>query len=56
MSAPGDAPKSAPKIPLAQGAVIQVEQTVWDSRWKSSVVAMTDEQSDTADLQDGELG
>jgi len=56
MSAPDDAPRSALKIPLAQGVVTHVAQIGFgDSFCESSVIAGAHEQTNTADLQDPEL-
>jgi hypothetical protein len=55
MSAPDDAPKSALKIPLAQGAVIHVAQIVRDSLCDSEVLVGLHEQTYIPDLSHNEL-
>jgi hypothetical protein len=56
MSAPGDAPKSALKIPLAQAAVMHVAQIgCWDSSRESSVIAGGHAQLGANGVQDHEL-
>ena len=55
MSAPDDAPKSALKIPLAQGAVTHVAQIRLDSLCESSLLVWRHEQTPFTDLVHDEL-